>query len=1106
VTYNRDKDEFTIQFTDGIIRDVISQIEKSSKYVFAYSENVNQKLAAKANISLAGKKLPAVLNHLFAGTGMTYKISGRQVTVSIPPVVNTQEKNRQTGSLKITGNVSDMNGDPLIGLTVTLKDHPQTGVTTDPDGNYSIAVPDANTVLLFSYIGYAKREETVGNRRVINVILQEDVGQLDEVVVVAYGTQKRESVVGAITTVTPAQLKIGTSRSLSNNLAGTVAGIIGVQRSGEPGYDNSDFWIRGISSFQGSGNPLVLVDGIERSLNNIDVEEIESFSVLKDAAASAVYGVRGANGVILINTKRGKIGKPTVTVKSEFAVTQPVKLPEYVGAVKHMQVLDLIRLDNGYAPIYTEQIEKTRTGYDADLYPDVNWIDAVTRDYATNQRVTMEVSGGNERLRYSFVGAFYNEQGIIATDPNKEWDSSIRLQRYNMRSNVDIDLSPTTLMRFNIGGYLQDRTAPAQNTEFIFQKAFVNVPFLFPTQYSSGEIARIGSEYNPWALATQYGFSRSNASQLETLFSIEQDLKIITRGLKLKGTFSFDRYSTGTVQRSRSLDYYNPATGRTEEGDLIIAKVANGTNYLGHSVSGSYGNRSVYIELNLSYNRTFAEKHALEGLLLLNRRNYDTGEKFPFRTQGLAGRTSYTYDGKYIAEFNFGYNGSENFAKGKRYGFFPSGAVGWILSEEAFMKPLYRAVSKLKIRGSYGQVGNASLSGRRFAYISTINKTADDGNIQGYAFGPAGETGIAGLGEGEFGVPDLTWETVNKMDVGLETELFRGAVSVQVDYFDERRSGIFMERESVPSISGFYQTPWSNFGKVHNKGVDLVVRLHRNFSKSTRLGLFGTFTYARNRIVEKDEPGNVIGTSLAKTGNPVNQLFGLEAIGLFTEDDFDEYTGELKQEIPAHTFGVVRPGDIRYRDINNDNRIDGYDEKPIGGTKNPEIVYGFGLNGSIGNVDFGVLFQGNGRTYAILGQGIGSWIPGSGNGATGNIFTNVDDRWTVDDPRQDAFWPRLSMGTSTNNAKASTWWLTDMSLLRVRDIEIGYTFPNAWTRKAQIAGIRLFFRGANLFTFSAFTLWDPELAGRSSDSVNYGNFGAQYPVMKSFSAGLDIRF
>jgi len=549
ITWNSEEDLFSVQYENTTVKDILDYIEKHSKYIFIYSENVKKNLNNKVSISVSNKKIDAVLNELFSKTGLNYKMSGRQITISVPeqaPAI------KQVRGFKIVGNVTDEKGEPLIGVSIFMKKDSTVNAITDMNGAYSIAVPDKYAELSFRYIGFVPKDEKVDNRRVLNVIMIEDVGQLDEVVVVAYGAQKKESVVGSITTIEPAKLNVSTSRSLSNNLAGTVTGVIGVQRSGEPGYDNSSFWIRGISTFQEVGkDPLVLIDGIERSLDNIDVEEIESFSVLKDAAASAVYGVRGANGVILINTKRGHVGKPRVVVKSEFAFTQPIKLPDYIGAADYMQLLDDVLTDAGQSPMYTDRIAKTRAGYDPDLYPDVNWIDAISRDHAANQRITVDVSGGSENLRYSFVAAVYNERGILTRDKSLDWDPTIKLQRYNVRSNVDLKLSPTTQVRFNIGGYLQDRNSSPESTDQIFSRAFRFTPFMFPTRYSSGEIPAWQEEGNPWAMATQSGFARSTASKIETLFSLEQDLKFITPGLKVKGTFSFDRYSTGKVTRSK---------------------------------------------------------------------------------------------------------------------------------------------------------------------------------------------------------------------------------------------------------------------------------------------------------------------------------------------------------------------------------------------------------------------------------------------------------------------------------------------------------------------------------------------------------------------------
>lgn len=1007
---------------------------------------------------------------------------------------DSPEQSARSGQINVIGNIADENGDPLPGATVVLKgSNNEVHAIADIDGNYSITVPDRWAILTYSYIGFLTQDVQVGNRRVVNVTMTEDIGQLEDAMVVAYGQQRKESVVAAIAAIEPDKLKVSTSRSLSNNLAGTVAGILAVQRSGEPGYDNSSFWIRGISTFQGvGGSPLVLVDGIERDINNIDPEEIESFSVLKDAAASAVYGVRGANGVILINTKRGEIGKPKVTIKAEFAGTAPVKLPEYIGAADYMQLLDDILVDSGRQPMYTDRIEKTRMGYDPDLYPDVNWIDAISKDWASNQRVTAEVSGGNNILTYSLVAAFYNEQGILTRDPSREWDPSIKLQRYNVRSNVDINITKTTKFRVNIGGYLQDRNTTSQDISLIWTRAFRATPFGFPTRYSTGEIP-VKTEDNVWSMATQRGYKRTSESKIETLFSLEQDLKFVTPGLRVKGTFAFDRYSSGSVTRSTSPDTYNVATGRNIDGSLQLDRLAVGSNTLGHSTSGAYGNKRLYLELAANYDRTFADRHAVSGLLLFQRSNYDKGDKLPYRNQGMAGRLSYTYDSRYVAEFNFGYNGSENFAPGKRYGFFPSGAIGWVISEEPFMASVKSVLSTLKLRASYGQTGNADLDGRRFAYLSTI--TEDYNTLGMYSWGTEFGYGVTGMAEGEFGVPDLTWEKVNKADIGLDIGLFNGVVDLSVDVFDERRNNIFMERTAIPLTTGFIKNPWQNFGKVKNQGAELTLNVRKQFGRDFFVNFMGTFTYAHNEIVEMDEPASVVGTNRAHTGYPVGQLFGYIDEGLYTEADFiDVEAGTLRPDVPVCDLGAVRPGDIKYKDVNNDGKINVYDQCAIGGTENPEIVYGFGLSLVWKDLDFSCLFQGMGRTWRIMSSNI---LPGQNSGEFYNVFTNYQDRWTADNPRQDVFYPRLTYGPNAVNSQPSTWWLKDMSFLRLKNIEIGYSLPKSIAERTFISGARIFVRGTNLFTFSGFKLWDPEL--------DTGD-GGKYPVMKSISAGLEFKF
>jgi len=1006
-------------------------------------------------------------------------------------------KAQDDGGFTVQGVVTDEAGEPLPGVSVVAKGVAG-GVVTDIDGNYKIALKSKNATLVFSFVGMATTEEAVNGRKIINVVLTEQLTDLSEVVVVGYGTQKRESVVGAITSVRPEQLSIGTTRSLSNDLAGNLAGVIAVQRSGEPGYDDSEFWIRGMSSFKGSNAPLVLVDGIERSLNNVDIAEIESFSILKDASASAVYGVRGANGVILITTKKGYAGKTKVNVMVEHSITRPEKLPQFLEAADYLTLLNNISIQDTGQRIYApEVIEKYRTGYDPELYPNVDWIDAITKDFANNTRATLDLSGGNERLRYSVVAAYYNESGITEVDKTQNYDSKISINRFNLRTNVDMNVTPTTLLTVNVGGYLQQRKAPKSGIDDVFNAAFKATPFAVPIMYQNGMIPKPRENENPWAKLTQCGFYREGQSKLESLFSVQQDLKCITEGLKAKVIFSYDYYSRNGVDRGRNPRYYYPASGRDAvTGELQTIVLQEGDEFLGYDKWQEYGNYSTYLEANVSYNQHFGD-HQVDALFLYNQRNFDDGDQVSYRTQGIAGRASYSYSGRYIAEFNFGYNGSENFAKGHRFGFFPSVAVGWIMSEEEFMRALSPKIQKIKLRASYGLAGNDRFynddgSQKRFGYITTIEST------DGYKWGNSNtfyEKG--GLREGAPGAPNLRWEKVKKANVGLELRLFN-MIDFQVDLFHERREDIFMQRRNYPNSAGFPSLPWSNYGIVTNKGFEVELNVSKHIG-DVIFSVRGNATYARNKIVEQDEDLMVVGTYRSSTGLPVNTIFGLRTDGLYTEEDFaDLSTGQLKDGLPVPRFADrVYPGDIKYVDMNGDGYITEVDKTSLGGTVNPEFVYGFGANVSWHGFDFGIFFQGNGRTYRVIGENQSNFLPGSTLGAEGNIFKNASDAWTTADPRQDTFYPRLHLGNNPHNSQTSDWWLKDMSMLRLKNLEIGYTFPTKLVSHAAMESARVFVRGTNLCHFSKFKLWDPELAT---------NNGLKYPIMSTYSVGLQVRF
>ena len=894
-------------------------------------------------------------------------------------------------------------------------------------------------------------------------------------------------------------MQFGTSRTLSNNLAGKLSGVIGIQRSGEPGYDDSDFWIRGMSTFHGSNAPLVLIDGVARDLNNVDVAEIESFSILKDASAQAMYGVRGANGVIVITTKRGKIGAPQVKFHVEHAINEPTMLPEFLGAADYMSLLNQLAGQDGYSlPFTEEQISRTASGYDPDLYPDVNWVDAITKDYAYTTRGNVDISGGSDFLRYSIVASYFKEGGILEQDKTLPIDNATNNQQFNLRSNIDMDVTKTTLLRVSIGGYLNRFKKQRVDTNVAFDNAFKTLPFVHPTRYADGAIPVISNRANPWKDVTQGGYGLRTASKIQTLFAVEQDLKMITKGLKAKVLFSFDRWNQSERGRTMNVGTVFPATGRDEEGNLIYTQFQTGDESMGSYQSNGYGNTNIYLEADLMYNRRFG-KFDLDALFLYNQQAYDDGDIQDYRKQGIAGRLSGTYDNRYVAEFNFGYNGSENFAKGKRFGFFPSFAIGWLLSEEPWMESMKKTFDKIKFRASIGLAGDDNIgSNRRFAYLTKIDQ---GGDWSGYTWGTTGQRDFrnSGIREGEYGVTNLTWETVLKKNFGVELSMFN-MIDFNFDIFKENRKDIFMRRNSMPTQSGIPAEllPYANYGKMENHGIEVTLNLHKQWNKDFYTSAYGNFTYARNKVTEFDEPASKLGTHRAQTGRSWGELYGLTAERLFTANDFNA-DGSLKDGIPVQQVGatVLHPGDIKYIDINKDGIITEEDEGFIGGTLDPRMVYGFGGVVSYKNFDLNFFFQGSSDLYRVIGGQV-YFMPGGGTTTEGNAYAkHIDDRWTEQNPSQNVFWPRLSYGPNQNNYRASTWWKKDMSFLRCKTIEIGFTLPKSWIAPITAKNCRVFVSGNNLFCLSKFDMWDPEL-GTSN--------GLQYPINRSVMFGIDVDF
>ena len=1005
---------------------------------------------------------------------------------------------RGQGRVTISGTVYDEANMPAIGANV-LEKNTVNGVATDVDGRYTIQLDNPNGVLEFSYLGYATQEVAVAGRTEINVTLQPD-NNIDEIVVVGYGVQKKESVVGAISTVDVGNLKVGNSQ-LSTSLAGQLAGVVSLTKSGEPGKEGAaEFYIRGVSSFQGSTKPLVLVDGIERDLDLVDTDDIESFSILKDASASAVYGVRGANGVILIPTKKGKEGRPEVKIRAEGGMTQSTRRPSFVNSEQWARMYNEATSSNRYT---ASELAMYRDHTDTDLYPDVNWIDALFKDVAFNERVNASISGGGQVARYYISGSFYNESSIFRNAGDiYGYNSSINYNKFNFRANVDMNLTKSTVLNVNLSNIYEKSFSPGSSKGDIWGYAFMTSPNAFPVEYSDGTISAPSNStgYNPWNLLVHSGYQEQFWNSAQSLIGLTQDFGFLTEGLSANIKFSWDAQNTQTQSRTKTPQQFH-ATGRDAEGNLIYGDpIYAGSESLAFGQS-AYSEITTYLEGSITYNRMFANAHRVGAMFLYNHKirriSYggDATTSLPYKNQGIAARVTYAYKDKYMVEFNMGYNGSENFAPGHRFGFFPAVSAGWLISEESFWKPIKEYVSTLKVRASYGKVGNDQLPGDRWLFLPTINESGN-----GFTMGEAGGNGGTGIAEGRVENLAFSWEEETKLDIGLEVTLFN-SLRIQADYFDSHRTGILMTRGTLPGYAGMQEggkLPYVNVGETRNRGVDLSLEWGQQFG-NWYLTARGTFTYNRNKLVNNDEPDwqyryqNRIGKPY---GVGAAQPWGLVAVGLFqSQEEIDNS--------PTQTFGEYRVGDIKYQDINGDGIINADDQVYLGYTTIPEITYGFGATASWKGIDVNVFFQGIGNvSFFMSGASIRSPFS-SNNMERSAIQRDVWEKgWRTDRPAEEnanAKYPRLAFGNeagSSNNNQVSSWWQRNGAFLRLKNVEVGYTFPKKWMSKTGfMKSLRIYASISNAYTFSEFQLWDPEQGGGQ---------GSGYPPNRIYSIGLNL--
>ena len=1055
------------------LKELIRQIEAQTSYKVSYQGNLADNITIKADPSK--HNVEELLADALRGTGISYVI--RYNTIILTQEQPRAEAAQQASQTRhIAGRVIDAETkEPIIGATVWVKDS-ALGTNTNVDGAFDYTFTGHYGYIAVSYIGYQTQEFPVTN---LPKVIELSAGnELDEVVVVGYGTQKKASVVGSIASVSVNDIRMPTAK-ISNNLAGQLAGVISVQRSGEPGA-SSTFWIRGISTFGSSTTPLVLVDGIERDLDLVDIEDIKDFSILKDAAATAIYGVRGANGVILITTREGIVGKPQINIRFEAGMVQPTKVPDMLDAVQFAELWNAAAGSEVYTP---EVIQKYRDGSDPDLYPNVDWVDYLYKDLSFNERVNVNVTGGGSTAKYYISGGFYNEDGLFARDNMKEYNTSVFYRKFNFRSNVEVQLHKYTKLNVNLATTFERKNEPgtaASNSggTGIWNYAIKSAPNVFPAVYSNGLLPGPGANNgeNPYVLLTQTGYREKFYNTAQSLFSLTQDLgDWVTKGLTVTVKGSFDAKNYNHLARTKTPPQYM-ASGRDEFGDLILQQTVVGTDNLTYAESHS-GYRSVYLEASVNWARSFG-KHDLSALFLYqqSQRNdvgIDKSEPelaLPYRHQGIAGRITYSYDNRYFIEGNFGYNGSENFSPGKRFGFFPSVAAGYVISNEKFFEPVRGVIDLLKIKASYGIVGNDKIGTgdnvRRFIYNGTVNSGSS------YYFGTRPHSSSS-IQMGDWPNPNVGWEEAHKLNVGIDLSLF-SKLKISADYFKEKREGIFLQRQSIPVYVGLSTQPWVNIGKMRNSGVDASLEYHQTIGQDLHLTVRGNFTYARNMIVDQDQPDYKY-LYMNRTGQARYQTFGLVAAGLFRDQaDIDAW--------PKQSFGDVEPGDIKYLDLNGDGVVDSYDVKPIGYTSIPEIVYGFGFSLQWKAFDFSAFFQGVGHVSfsTLTNQTLGF---NARNSREANLFSDVyDNYWTPE--RLDAKYPRLYIGTNNNNNQTSTFWMANGRYMRLKNLEIGYTLPKRISQKMAMQNMRVYLSGVNLFTFSPFKLWDPDL---QTGATNYPN-------------------
>lgn len=1006
--------------------------------------------------------------------------------------------------------ISSADNKPIVGVSVYVEGT-TIGATSDINGNYTLKVPAGTKHVTFAFLGYDTKKIAVADVELFKLVtLIEASNVMDDVVVVAFGTQKKESLVGAVQVVRPSTLKV-TSSNLSTSFAGKIAGVISTQSSGEPGADGANFWIRGISTFGANKSPLLILDGVEivsEMLNNIPPEAIESFSILRDATATALYGSRGANGVMIITTKNGRQSeKMAINVRLESGISMPTRVQDIADGVTYMENYnEALRTRTPAGETYVqhfsdEKITGTRNRLNPYVYPDNDWYSMLFKDFTVNENMNLNVRGGGKVVDYFLNASIFNENGILKKPAESKFNTNINSQKYLFQANVGAQLTRTTRVSLKMNTQLLFWHRPVEEVKDLFYYTMRANPVAFPAIYPKGSVEDLddpifgnapswdggSTDINPYALLSR-GYGQRHTQYITTTFSVDQDLDFVTKGLKVRGMVSFYNKTYAATYRSFS-PYYYEMTDYTDNGDgtfdYNLQSIGTpGSSYLGTS-TGRNGYREISLQGQIEYSRTFG-KHDVNALFVYHQKekvdNQPANDEYkvlPYREQGLAGRFTYGYDSRYLMEFNFGYNGSENFISGRRFGFFPSIAGAWVVSGEPFWEGIRSKVNLLKIRASYGLSGNDYLADSsnnivRFPYLTTVNM-----NKVLYVWFSPNFVKQTGHEIKTVGNPLATWEESTKLNVGLELGLF-DALTLNVDVYKENRTGIFMQRRSLPSTMGLSGvTPYGNMGEVENRGVDVSLEYNKAFNKDLLVSVRGTFTYAHNEVKARDEAKYLPNKYNSVLGKPVNSVYGLVADGLFASQE------EIDNS-PRQTFMPdYLPGDIKYRDLNGDGVIDANDRTSLGYPTVPEILYGFGASVNYKRWDFSFFFQGTARVSLRMYD----MHPFRDNQYSGFNMTQyvADDHWSEADPNPNAAYPRLDYRYNANNTQTSSFWIKNGSYLRLKSVELGFTYKS----------LRAYLAGTNLFIISPFKYWDPEMGS--------GN-GLKYPLQRVVKLGLQYNF